>query len=132
MRFGAGFGTIGPDAGYAMSLVKARELDLADGELRLNTSAALTAIASARAALFGRAPTAQDVDLAVVLLGLDPDTPEQLRAELAPKRLEWFAAAAHHANKLFPFIASLDEAVLRLTADEARARMAQGSALITH
>ncbi len=132
MKFGTGFGTIGPDAGYAISLVKSRDLELPEGEHRANTDAALAAIASARAALFGRAPTGQDVDLAVVLLGLDEDTPEAARAEFASKRIEWFAAAGHHPSKLYPFIASLDKDVLRLTPADARARMAQGATLITH
>ena len=132
MRFGTGFGTIGPDSGYAKSLVNSRSFDLVEGERAGNTKVALAAIASARAALFGRAPTAQDVDLAIVLLGLEPDLPETVRADLGAKRVGWFAAVAHHPAKLYDFVSSLDPEVLQLTAAEAQARMTQGTSLITH
>lgn len=129
--FGAGFGTTGPDAGYALTLVRARDLALAVGEHRANVDVALAAVASARSALFGRGPTGRDVDVAVVLLGFDPGTPESLRNQLAAKRKDRFAAAGHHPTKLHSFVSSLDAEVLRLTADEARSRMAQGTSLIT-
>lgn len=130
-KFGAGFGTTGPDAGYAFTLVKSRDVSLAEGEHRANVDAALAAVASARSALFGRGPTGKDVDVAVVLLGFDPGTPESLRNTLAAKRKNWFAAAGHHPAKLHSFVSTLDAEVLRLTADEARSRMAQGTSLIT-
>jgi hypothetical protein len=132
MRWGAGFGRTGPDSGYALSLIAGRRLDLAEGEHRANVDAALAAIVSARSSLFGRAPTGKDLDLAIVLLGLDPATPESLRREMGEKRKTWFAAAGHHPSKLFSFVSSLDTEVLRLTADEARSRMAAGAALIGH
>lgn len=130
-KFGAGFGTTGPDAGYALTLVRAREMALVEGEHRSNVDVAVAAVASARSALFGRAPTGKDVDVALVLLGFDPGIPESLRSELATKRRGWFAAAGHHPAKLHSFVSSLDTGVLRLTADEARSRMAQGTSLIT-
>lgn len=130
MRSGAGFGRTGPDTGYALSLVAARDLELAEGEHRVNVDAALTSVAAARASLYGRAPTGKDVDFALVLLGLDPGVPEGLRTELAGKRKKWFAAAGHHATRLYAFVSSLDTEVLRLTADEARGRMASGTSLI--
>ena len=133
MRWGAGFGTTGPDSGYALSLVAARDLDLAEGEYRSNTDVAIAAIASARSSLFGRAPTGNDINLALVLLGYDKaGVPEEMAAGLAAKRVGWFAAAGHHHANLRGFVASLDTDVLRLTADEARSQMAQGTKLITH
>jgi hypothetical protein len=132
MRSGAGFGRTGPDPGYALSLIAARQPDLAEGEHRADVDAALAALVSARASLYGRAPTGKDVDLAVVLVGLDSGVPESLRAELAGKRREWFAAAGHHPTKLYAFVSRLDADVLRLTADEARSRMATGSSLIAY
>ena len=131
-QFGAGFGTVGPDSGYALTLVKARDLELADGERRSNTDTALAAVASARAALFGRAPTSQDVDLALVLLGLDPASSEDLRRDMGEARKRWFAAVAHHPGRLHGFIASLDPEVLSLTADAAQDRVAAGEALVNH
>ncbi len=132
VQFGGGFGTTGPDAGYAMSLVKGREIELAENEHRANTDAALAAVASARSALLRRGPTGKDVDFALVVLGFDPATPEALRSELAANRVDWFAAAGHHPTNLHGFVSSLDTDVLRLTADEARSRMAQGTSLISH
>ncbi len=132
MQSGAGFGITGPDSGYALSLVGARSYELAAGEHRSNTDAGLAAVAAARSAVFRRGPTGGDVEVAMVLLGLDPSTPDALRASLGENRVKWFAAAGHHATNLYGFIASLDTAVLRLTADEARSRMAQGMSLITH
>lgn len=132
MESGSGFGRTGPDPGYALFLIVSRQLELADGEHRSNVDAALAAVVSARASLFGRAPTGKDVDLAVVLLGLDSSIPESLHTDLAAKRKKWFAAAAHDPHNLYPFVSSLDTDVLRLTADEARGRMASGTSLITH
>lgn len=132
MQWGGGFGTTGPDSGYALSLIGARHFELAEGEHRGNVDVALAAIVAARASLYGRGPTGKDVDLALVLLGLDPDTPESLSSELAGKRKQWFAAAGHHPGRLYAFVSALDSDVLRLTADEARARMASGSSLITY
>ena len=131
-RFGAGFGTTGPDSGYALTLVRARNLELVEGEHRANTDVALAAVASARSALFGRAPTGKDVDLAVVLLGLDPVHPEDDRLQMGDWRKRRFASVAHHPGRLHGFIASLEPDILSLTADEARARVARGEALINH
>jgi hypothetical protein len=115
-----------------MSLVAAREVDLGDGEHHANASAALAAVASARSSLFGRGPTKQDVDLALVLLGYDSsDVPADMATGLAASRLDWFAAAGHNPGRLLDFIARVPTEVLRLTADEARSRMAQGEHLIT-
>ena len=133
MHWGAGFGTTGPDAGYALSLVAGREVNLAEGEHRANVDVAVAAVASARSSLFGRAPTGHDINLALVLLGYDSaGVPDEVAASLATRRVGWFAAAAHHHANLHTFIGSLDAAVLRLTADEARGQMAQGTQLITH
>ena len=76
-------------------------------------------------------PNRQD-KIAGVLLGLDPAVPETLAAELAESRVRWFAGAAHHPAKLHGFTASLGSATLRLTAEEARIRMAQGTSLIKY
>lgn len=132
MKRGGGFRTSGPDAGYALSLVAKRYFDLADGEHRSNANVALAAVAAARSSLFGRGPTKKDVDMALVLLGYDAEgVPAETIAELATSRIAWFAAAGHNPAKLNEFVSGLDEASLRLTADQARQRMAQGDQLVT-
>ena len=130
MKWGNGFGVSGPDAGYALALAKQREYDLSDGEHRANADAAVAAVAAARSSLYGRAPTGKDLDLALVLLGYDGGVPDAARSDLARNRIGWFTGAAHHPVKLVDFIARLSPDVLRLTADEARARMAQGEQLV--
>jgi hypothetical protein len=130
MDLGTGFGRTGPDSGYALTLITSRPLELADGEHRSNLDAGIAAVVSARASLFGRAPTGKDVDLAIVLLGLDSSIPDGLHTDLATKRKKWFAAAAHHPHNLYSFVSLLDTDVLKLTADEARSRMASGTSLI--
>ncbi|MEA2002447.1 MAG: hypothetical protein U9N84_11285 [Actinomycetota bacterium] len=132
MRSGAGFGSTGPDAGYALSLAVAREVALADGEHRGNANAAIAAVASARSSGYGRGPTKQDIDFALVLLGYNASgISEEMAAGLATSRLDWFAAAGHHPGKLLDFIAIIPSEVLQLTADEAAGRMAQGEELVT-
>jgi hypothetical protein len=132
MKRGAGFGTSGPDAGYALSLVAKRYFDLADGEHRANANVAVAAVSAARSSLFGRGPTKKDVDMALVLLGYDAEgVPAETITELATARITWFAAAGHHPAKLNEFVSGLDVDSLKLTADEARGRMAQGEQLVT-
>lgn len=131
MKWGAGFGTPGTDAGYARSLAAQRDVVPADGEHRANADLAIAAVAAARASLFGRAPTKKDVDLALVLLGYDDaGVAAETSAALATRRLEWFAAAGHHPEKLREFVSNLDPNLLKLTADAARSRMATGENLI--
>lgn len=67
---GVGFGTPGPDAGYALRLL--RERDLPGGEEhRADVTAAVAAVMGARAAALGRAPVAADAAAAIALLALD-------------------------------------------------------------
>jgi hypothetical protein len=133
MKWGSGFGAVGPDSGYALSLIGRRDFELAEGEHRPNAAAAVAAVASARSSLYGRAPIGKDIDLALVLLGYDSeDIPTEITTELARGRLTWFSAAGHHPGKLVDFVGSIEADVIRLTADQARARMAGGERLITN
>jgi hypothetical protein len=70
MPWGGAFGTPGPDTGYALRLIRRRGLELEPG-IRRDVEAAILAIASARASALGRAPVADDIDVAMDLLGLD-------------------------------------------------------------
>ena len=69
------FGVAGPDAGYALKLAGERSFALHPGEHHHDVVAAGAAIACARAAKVGRAPTADDVSIAMTILGLDPAVP---------------------------------------------------------
>ena len=83
MPWGGAFGTIGPDAGYVLRLIRTTDLVLADGENRHNAEAAIAAVATARSSRFGRAPVREDVELAAVVLGYDTgELPDELVASL--------------------------------------------------
>lgn len=131
MPWGGGFGTIGPDAGYVLRLIRSRELDIAQGEHRHNAEAALAAVATARASRFGRAPITEDVDLAAVLFAYDTDDlPGELVAGLQRDRLEWFANLGHDAAQRREIVADVPLAVLESKPAAVRAQMATGRRLI--
>lgn len=69
---GGHFGATGPDAGYALGLVKRRTLPGGEHH-RGDVVALVAAVVTARAAALGRAPTPTDVDAALLLLALDDD-----------------------------------------------------------
>ncbi len=78
---GALLGNPGPNVGYALTLAnRARDrLRLETGESADDTLAIIAALAMKRAATFGRAPTVNDVDFAMELLGYEGDAPEDVR-----------------------------------------------------
>jgi hypothetical protein len=131
MPWGGGFGTIGPDAGYVLRLIRERALELAPGEHRHNAEAAIAAIATARASRFGRAPINEDVDLACLLLGFDTDElPAELVEGLRRDRTEWFANLGHDAAARRVIVAAVPMAVLESKPGAVRAQMATGRRLI--
>lgn len=131
MPWGAGFGTIGPDAGYAQTLVKDRPLQLADGEHRGSAAAAVAAIASARSSLLGRAPIGKDIDVAAVLLGYDiGGLPEEVVRDLQAARMSWLAGVGHRPGALLDLVGAISADTLRQDAAAIRSRMAQGERLI--
>ena len=71
MPWGGLYGTPGPDTGYALRLLRGRELPGGD-EHRADVEAAILALVAARGSALGRAPVGGDIDLAIELLGL-PD-----------------------------------------------------------
>ena len=68
---GALFGSPGPNVGYALGLVHRASVEfvLAPLEHREDAEAAVAAVAMKRAASFGRAPIAADVECAALILG---------------------------------------------------------------
>jgi hypothetical protein len=92
--WGGGFGTPGPDTGFAFTFVKALNLPGGD-HLRSDLEAAILGVVAARASAVGRAPTANDATVAIELLALD--------AGSAPS----FAGIAHQRDRLNDLIASI-------------------------
>jgi hypothetical protein len=129
--WGGAFGTTGPDTGYALRLIRRRELPLAPGEHRHNAEAALVALAGARASHFGRAPTTGDVDVAMMILGYAPDgVPRELLDELATLRRTWLANLGHDAPKARRLVSAVPIENLAAPIDSLQQRMAGGERLI--
>jgi hypothetical protein len=78
---GALLGSPGPNVGYALTLAnRAKDrLRLEPHESADDATAVIAAIAMKRAATFGRAPTVNDVDFAMELLGYLGDAPADVR-----------------------------------------------------
>ena len=70
---GGSFGTPGPDAGWAYRIVRTLEPGI-----DRNLEAVLVALMAARAAAAGRAPMAQDLEVAKILAGLADGAPERV------------------------------------------------------
>ncbi len=75
------YGFVGPDAGYAATLVRLFRGRLVTGAAnRDDVIAAAEAIAMRRAARYGRAPIAEDLEVAFLLLGALDDVPGDWKA----------------------------------------------------
>ena len=83
-------------------------------------------MASARAALFGRAPVGKDVELALVLFGFLGGAP----ADLIAARAALFQAAAHHYRQQRRIVESVPESTLRLTPDQVRHQLTAWRTLV--
>ena len=131
MPWGGGFGTIGPDAGYVLLLIRETDLELADGESRHNAEAAIAAVATARSSRFGRAPVQEDVELAALVFGYDTrELPKDLVSRLQADRVAWFANLTHDAAARREVVAAIPMAVLESKPGAVRAQMASGRRLI--
>lgn len=84
---GAGFGSAGPDPGWALKLVGRTELP--DDDPRLVK--VVTGLVQARAAAFGRAAIPEDIDVALSLCGYGPKAPPGSE----DRRARWLEATAH-------------------------------------
>ncbi len=114
--WGGSFGRPGPDTGWALKLVAAAEFDRGARPAVLESIVA--GVASARAGTAGRGPKAEDVEVALTLLGLRPEgLPESIVTELSAARAKAIDHAAHERDKGRSFIDSIP--VDRLTATPA-------------
>ena len=128
---GGAFGTTGPDPGYALRLVRTRDLALGPADQAHNAEAAVAAIAGARAARFGRAPVIVDVEIAALVLGYDREgVSADLIDDLAADRPALIANISHSSRRSTALIALVASDVLLASPDEVRARMAAGERLL--
>jgi hypothetical protein len=115
-------GVPGPDQGYALLLAHSQfenRLQLTDGVTAEDALVGSAAVASRRASLFGRAPVAKDIGLALALYGFLGDAPDDLVAWRAPL----FKAAAHHYNPPRTIAGAPSEETLRLTVADVKERL---------
>jgi len=127
---GRQFGVPGPDQGYALLVAHelfADRLELTPGITTEDALVGCAAVASARAALFGRAPVAKDVELGLVLFGFLGGAP----ADLIEHRGPLFGAAAHHYEQQRSIVEAVPEETLRLGVDVVRAQLADWRHLIS-
>ena len=92
---GPKLGRPGPDQGYLLKLAEERftdRVEVAEGEQAEDAIAGCVAVALRRAALFGRAPVALDLEMALRLWGFLGGAPD----DLVEFRRRLFAGAAHH------------------------------------
>jgi hypothetical protein len=106
VEWGGAFGRPGPDTGWVRKLVAAADFDRGDRPATLEQVVAT--VAAARAAKAGRGPTAEDVEVALTLLGLRPEgLPDHVTTSLAEKRVAAVDHAAHERDKGGRFVERL-------------------------
>jgi hypothetical protein len=122
-------GTPGPDQGYAMLLAErlfADRLRCRPGESVHDVLVTAAELGAARAALFGRAPVAKDVELALVLLGALDDAP----ADLVEWRARRLRGAAHDYRLRRLLVDQVPAATWRLQPDQARQELGRWRQLL--
>lgn len=131
---GAGLGIPGPDQGYALRLARRFEgqLLLGPGEHADDAIAGCVGVALKRAASFGRAPVAADLEVAFRVFGFLPPGPAE---SLVAWRKELFAGVSHphHYAEARHLVDLVPESVLRMPPNEIEAACAADrSSLLTH
>ncbi len=125
---GPKLGRPGPDQGYALKLAEDFEdrVQVAEGEHVEDALAGCVAVALKRAALFGRAPVAPDLEMALRLWGFLSGAPE----DLVQFRRRLFGGAAHHYWDQRHVTDLVPEETLRLTPAQVAERLTDWRQLI--
>ncbi len=125
---GARLGSPGPDQGYALKLARRfiDRIELAAGESPDDAVAGCTAVATRRAAGFGRAPVVHDLTLGFTLWGFLGGAPRDLVAARGPL----FRSAAHHYEAQRTIADCVRPDTLRLTPEQVAARLPEWRELI--
>ena len=121
MATGGVFGNPSPDSGWVVKLVRQAEFDRSS---RVVDNVVAT-IASARASVFGRGPVPDDVEAALIILGLrdgglDPET----RRRLDEKRSGWMSKVPHEIVSGRAVLDDFDRDFLHQSLDSIRAGLA--------
>jgi len=129
--WGGMYGRPGPDTGYALKLLAGRDLGIDDPALLADASGAVAAVAAARASHFGRAPTAEDIDVALLAFGFSPEgLPEALVAGIRRDRTGWFAGLAHSPAKVGELVSAIPLESLAQSLPDLTARMGAGERIV--
>jgi len=111
-----------PDGGYALRLAHRLfedRLQLSPGIGPEDALVGAAAAGGARAALFGRAPVARDIEMALLLFGFLGDAP----ADLIAWRTPLFQGAGHHYEQQRAIVDRVPEETLRRTPEQVHARL---------
>lgn len=109
MPTGPGYGTPGPDTGWALRIIG--QTDLPEGPPGFRKL--LAALMGARAAHFGRAPIYEDLEVALALLGLR----NRRSGELDARRERWIATTSHEKSPGRTAVAEAGEDLYRDLSD---------------
>lgn len=124
---GSGFGSPGPDQGYALALAErfVDRLLLMPGEHADDAVAGALAVALRRASMFGRAPVVYDLELAYTLWGYLGEAPP----DLVEFRTATLKGAAHDYWVQRGAAGKVKESTLRLTPAQVRAQLSSWRSL---
>lgn len=116
-------GRPGPNIGYALTLVNRwrDKFRLTPNEHYGDAAAVVAEIAMKRAAQFGRAPVATDVEVAMDLLGYADDLP----ADAADRRMRLVHGAGHNYFRRRAVVDRIPDDVLRLAPTQLAARVGE-------
>jgi len=126
---GRELGVPGPDQGYALLIAHSlfgSRLELTEGISAEDALVGCAQVASARAALFGRAPVGKDVELALELFGFLGGAP----GDLVAWRADLFESAAHHYDQQRRIADAVPQETMRLTAADVRGRLSEWRQLV--
>jgi hypothetical protein len=123
-------GRPGPDQGYALKLghdLFTSRLELAPGERADDAIYGCAMVASSRSAMFGRAPVAPDLEMALTLFGFLGGAPQDL--------IDWrgsrFSAISHHYGEQREIVAAVPDTTLKMSAEKIRERLSEWRDLLT-
>ncbi len=126
---GVGYGTPGPDQGFAMRVARRFEdrLHLRDSEDQEDVLHGAAMLASKRAGLVGRAPCMYDLDAVFSLFGFLVASPP---AELVDERSRLFASASRDYVAQRALVDAVPDATLLLPAEQLAARLGEWRTLL--
>ena len=124
---GPSVGTPGTDAGFALRLARrfAHDLRLTEGESEHDVLLGAALIAARRAALYGRAPSIYDLQVAFARWGFLVDAP----AELVTARRRAFASVSHDYVAQRALVDAIPDESLRRSPAEVQALVQSGEGL---